>query len=57
MSGIGGMFGDMFSSTGEQLKDNMDQRKNNRAKTEEIVNFQFGSTSEEIQNMFTHYRD
>ncbi|WP_029410678.1 hypothetical protein [Treponema pedis] len=57
MSGIGGMFGDMFSSTREQLKDNMDQIKNNRAKTEEIVNFQFGSTSEEIQNqlqnMFT----
>ena len=57
MSGIGGMFGDVFTSTGEQLKDNMNQMKQNRAKTEEIVNLQFDTTSDglqnQLQNLFT----
>lgn len=50
MSGIGGMFGDVFAATGEQIKDTRNQMIETRAKAEEIVNLQFEAKPEDLQN-------
>lgn len=50
MGGIGKMVGDFFSSSGEEMKSMFNEKKENKAKTEEIVNLQFATDKEELQN-------
>lgn len=57
IGGLGSMFGSVFSSAGDEMKSVLNQKKENKAKTEEIVNLKFETTSEglqnQIQNLFT----
>ena len=48
--GIGNMFSGVFSSVGDEMMSVLNDKKENKAKTEEIVNLQFGTDKEELQN-------